>query len=59
MCGTLGALGRGALVQDMICPAKMPLRTMAGIGGNSFQAWTVLNAVLSHASRIEGRADCP
>jgi asparagine synthase (glutamine-hydrolysing) len=33
-------------------------RTMAGQGGNSFQVWTVLNAVLWHASWIEGRADC-
>ena len=31
---------------------------MAGQGGNSFHLWTVLNAVLWHASWIEGRADC-
>jgi asparagine synthase (glutamine-hydrolysing) len=29
-----------------------------GGGGHSFQLWTVLNAVLWHASWIEGRADC-
>ena len=32
-------------------------RTMVG-QGSSFHAWTVLNAVLWHASWIEGRADC-
>ncbi len=31
---------------------------MAGRGGYSFQLWTVLNAVLWHASWIEGREDC-
>ena len=31
---------------------------MAGTGGYSFQLWTVLNAVLWHASWIEGREDC-
>ena len=31
---------------------------MAGSGGHSFQLWTVLNAVLWHASWIEGREDC-
>ncbi len=31
---------------------------MAGEGGYSFQLWTVLNAVLWHASWIEGREDC-
>ena len=31
---------------------------MAGAGGYSFQLWTVLNAVLWHASWIEGREDC-
>jgi asparagine synthase (glutamine-hydrolysing) len=31
---------------------------MAGRGGYSFQIWTVMNAVLWHASWIEGRADC-
>ena len=31
---------------------------MAGAGGHSFQLWTVLNAVLWHASWIEGREDC-
>ncbi len=29
-----------------------------GSGGYSFQLWTVLNAVLWHASWIEGREDC-
>ena len=31
---------------------------IAGSGGYSFQLWTVLNAVLWHASWIEGREDC-
>jgi len=31
---------------------------IAGTGGYSFQLWTVLNAVLWHASWIEGREDC-
>jgi asparagine synthase (glutamine-hydrolysing) len=31
---------------------------MNGSGGYSFQLWTVLNAVLWHASWLEGRADC-
>jgi asparagine synthase (glutamine-hydrolysing) len=29
-----------------------------GSGGHSFQLWTVLNAVLWHASWLEGREDC-
>ena len=31
---------------------------MEGRGGYSFQLWTVMNAVLWHASWIEGREDC-
>ena len=31
---------------------------MAGRGGYSFQIWTVMNAVLWHASWIEGREEC-
>ena len=31
---------------------------IAGSGGYSFQLWTVLNAVLWHASWVEGREDC-
>jgi asparagine synthase (glutamine-hydrolysing) len=31
---------------------------MAGGGGYSFHIWTVMNAVLWHASWIEGRRDC-
>ena len=31
---------------------------MQGRGGYSFQLWTIMNAVLWHASWIEGRADC-
>src|SRR5579864_9105580 len=31
---------------------------MNGGGGHSFQLWTVLNAVLWHASWIEGRKEC-
>ena len=30
----------------------------SGAGGYSFQLWTVLNAVLWHASWVEGREDC-
>jgi len=37
-----------ALLQDQI----------AGRASASFQLWTVMNAVLWHASRIEGREDC-
>src|SRR5215468_8026543 len=31
---------------------------MSGGGGHSFHLWTVLNAVLWHASWVEGREDC-
>jgi asparagine synthase (glutamine-hydrolysing) len=31
---------------------------IAGRVGMSFQLWTVMNAVLWHASWIEGREDC-
>jgi len=31
---------------------------MNGAGGHSFQLWTVMNAVLWHASWLEGRQDC-
>ena len=31
---------------------------IAGRAGASFQIWTVMNAVLWHASWIEGREDC-
>jgi asparagine synthase (glutamine-hydrolysing) len=31
---------------------------MSGSGGHSFHLWTVLNAVLWHASWLEGREDC-
>ena len=31
---------------------------MSGSGGHSFHVWTVLNAVLWHASWVEGREDC-
>jgi asparagine synthase (glutamine-hydrolysing) len=33
-------------------------RQMEGNGGYSFHLWTVLNAVLWHASWLEGREDC-
>ena len=33
-------------------------KQMAGQGGYSFQIWTVMNAVLWHASWIEGNEDC-
>ncbi len=31
---------------------------MEGAGGHSFHLWTVMNAVLWHASWVEGRRDC-
>ncbi len=31
---------------------------MEGRGGYSFHLWTIMNAVLWHASWIEGREDC-
>ena len=47
----LGALD-GTLLEPVV------LQKMAGRGGYSFQLWTVMNAVLWHASWIEGREDC-
>ena len=58
----LAAFDRSALVRERIFDTEY-FRTMlnaqiAGTGGYSFQLWTVLNAVLWHASWLEGREDC-
>ena len=58
----LAALDRSKLVEEGFFDAgyvKDLLRgQMAGRGGYSFQLWTIMNAVLWHASWIEGREDC-
>jgi asparagine synthase (glutamine-hydrolysing) len=59
---SLAAFDRSALVQDGFFDAEyfrgLLRAQMNGTGGYSFQLWTVLNAVLWHASWIEGREDC-
>ena len=59
---SLAAFDRSALVRDGFFDAdyfRGLLRAqMNGTGGYSFQIWTVLNAVLWHASWIEGKEDC-
>lgn len=58
----LAAVDRSALVREGLFDAgyvKDLLRgQMQGRGGYSFHLWTIMNAVLWHASWIEGRADC-
>ena len=58
----LAAFERSALVRegyiDRSFFVDMLKRQIAGGGGYSFQIWTVMNAVLWHASWIEGRRDC-
>ena len=59
---SVAAFNRSALVKDGFFDNDY-FRTllrgqMNGSGGHSFQLWTVLNAVLWHASWLEGRADC-
>jgi asparagine synthase (glutamine-hydrolysing) len=58
----LAAFERSALAKegffDNAYFVDMLKNQMAGRGGYSFQLWTVLNAVLWHASWIEGREDC-
>jgi asparagine synthase (glutamine-hydrolysing) len=58
----LTAFERSALVEDGFLDRQFfgdLLRgQMAGRGGYSFQLWTVMNAVLWHASWIEGREAC-
>jgi len=59
---SLAAFDRSALTGDGFFDrdyVRELLRAqMDGAGGYSFQLWTVLNAVLWHASWIEGREDC-
>jgi asparagine synthase (glutamine-hydrolysing) len=59
---SLAAFERSALVNEGFIDADyfrglLHAQTSGG-GGYSFQLWTVLNAVLWHASWVEGRADC-
>jgi asparagine synthase (glutamine-hydrolysing) len=58
----LAAFERSALVKegffDKTYFEDLLKGQMAGRGGYSFQIWTVMNAVLWHASWIEGREDC-
>jgi asparagine synthase (glutamine-hydrolysing) len=59
---SLAAFERSALARERFFDNEyftdLLRRQMAGSGGYSFQLWTVLNAVLWHASWIEGREDC-
>jgi asparagine synthase (glutamine-hydrolysing) len=59
---SLAAFDRSALVKDGFFDADyfrgLLQAQTSGSGGYSFQLWTVLNAVLWHASWIEGREDC-
>lgn len=58
----LGAFERSALVKDGYLDrtyfTDMLKQQIGGSGGYSFQIWTVMNAVLWHASWIEGNRDC-
>jgi len=59
---SLAAFDRSALVRDGFFDADyfrgLLHAQTSGAGGYSFQLWTVLNAVLWHASWVEGREDC-
>src|SRR5262249_20318546 len=59
---SLAAFDRSALVKDGFFDREyfrgLLTAQMNGSGGYSFQIWTVLNAVLWHASWLEGREDC-
>ena len=59
---SLAAFERSALAKDGFFDndyfVKLLKTQMNGSGGHSFQLWTVLNAVLWHASWVEGRQDC-
>jgi len=59
---SLAAFDRSALVNEGFFDngyfRDLLRAQMSGAGGYSFQLWTVLNAVLWHASWIEGREDC-
>jgi asparagine synthase (glutamine-hydrolysing) len=56
------AFERSALAKEGFFDNEYFLRLldaqMNGSGGHSFHLWTVLNAVLWHASWVEGREDC-
>jgi asparagine synthase (glutamine-hydrolysing) len=58
----MAAFDRSALVRDGFFDNDyfrgLLKHQMTGGGGQSFQLWTVLNAVLWHASWVEGREDC-
>jgi asparagine synthase (glutamine-hydrolysing) len=59
---SLAAFDRSALANDGFFDNEyfrgLLRAQIAGTGGYSFQLWTVLNAVLWHASWVEGREDC-
>jgi asparagine synthase (glutamine-hydrolysing) len=59
---SLEAFNRSALTREGYFDAdymrSLLQAQMSGSGGHSFRLWTVLNAVLWHASWIEGREDC-
>jgi len=59
---SLAAFERSALATDGFFDNEYFVRLlkaqMNGSGGHSFHLWTVLNAVLWHASWVEGREDC-
>ncbi len=52
------AAGGGRVLRRRLLQGSAASGQMAGRGGYSFQLWTVMNAVLWHASWIEGREDC-
>jgi asparagine synthase (glutamine-hydrolysing) len=58
----LAAFERSALAREGFFDnrffTELLRKQMAGQGGYSFQLWTVMNAVLWHASWIEGKEDC-
>ena len=58
----LAAFDRSALAKEGFFDNDLRQRSaegqMEGRGGYSFQLWTIMNAVLWHASWIEGREDC-
>ncbi len=59
---SLAAFERSALVREGYFDNDyfrgLLQKQMNGTGGYSFHLWTVLNAVLWHASWVEGREDC-
>jgi asparagine synthase (glutamine-hydrolysing) len=58
----MAAFDRSALTRDGYFDNEyfrgLLKQQMSGGGGHSFHLWTVLNAVLWHASWVEGREDC-